>query len=154
MIIVEGITSDFYEHLWRFITDGKYQSLEQSKKRARLYRFHSPDTENYPYMIELLTRNILDLQLPTHLTPTPVNDDISSLSAILMDDAYYYLVLDHRTSAQGANIIPASCLIPLKARAWQVKKWPFSMIARSLFSQHHRFPPGLYPQHKGFFAES
>jgi hypothetical protein len=69
-------------------------------------------------MIELLTKNILDLQLPTHLTPIPINDPISSLSAILMDDAYYNLVLDHRTSAQGATIIPASCLIPLKAKAW------------------------------------
>ncbi len=69
-------------------------------------------------MIELLTRNILALPEATHLTPIPVNEDISSLSAILLDDVYYKFVLQHRIPVQGATIIPAQCLIPLKAKAW------------------------------------
>lgn len=118
VIVVEGIKDEFYEHLWRFIERGKYQSLEQSKGRPELYRFHHPATNGFPFMIELLTRNILALPETTHLTPIPVNEDISSLSAILLDDTYYEFVLNHRTPIQGATVIPARCLIPLKAKAW------------------------------------
>jgi hypothetical protein len=118
VIVVEGITDKFYKHFWRFIKDGQYKSLERSKGRPQLYRFQYPEADGFPYMIELLTRNILELPEAAHLTPIPVNDDISSLSAILLEDVYYKFVLRHRTPLKGATIIPARCLIPLKAKAW------------------------------------
>ena len=48
----------------------------------------------------------------------PISDEVSSLSAILLDDVYYYFVLEHREQIQGASTIPGRCLIPLKAKAW------------------------------------
>jgi len=69
-------------------------------------------------MLELLTRNILDIPNTAHLTPIPIAGNIDSLSAILLDEAYYNLVLENRISIQGATIIPAHSLIPLKVKAW------------------------------------
>ena len=42
-------------------------------------------------MIELLTRKLDAIQLPEDavLTPLPMDEDISSLSAILLDNDYY-----------------------------------------------------------------
>ena len=42
-------------------------------------------------MIELFTRKLDAIQLPEDavLTPLPIDEDISSLSAILLDDDYY-----------------------------------------------------------------
>jgi len=118
VIVVEGITDEFYERFWRFIEEGKYKSLEESRGRPKFYRFQRPETDGFPYMIELLTRNILALPEAAHLTPIPIKEDIASLSAILMDDIYYKFVLERRMSIQGATIIPGECLIPLKAKAW------------------------------------
>ena len=118
VIIVEGDYVEFAERLWGFIGDGKFASLEQATEKPQLYRFYKPETAGYPYMIELLTRRVLDLPRSMHLTPMPVSDEISSLSAILLDDVYYSLVLDHKEQIQGASVIPGGCLIPLKAKAW------------------------------------
>ena len=118
VIVVEGIKNEFYELLWKFITEGQYQSLEKTEKQPQVYRFEKPDATGYPYMIELLTRNLLELPASVHLTPIPMDEDIFSLSAILLDDDYYQFVLDQRKSIQGATTIAADCLIPLKAKAW------------------------------------
>jgi hypothetical protein len=69
-------------------------------------------------MIELFTRRALDLAVGVHLSPLPAGEDISSLSAILLEDDYYKLVLDFRVTIGGIPAVPAGCLIPLKARAW------------------------------------
>jgi hypothetical protein len=54
----------------------------------------------------------------THLTPIPTDEDVSSLSAILLDDVYYAFVMATRTEIDGVPTIPAQCLMPLKARAY------------------------------------
>ena len=118
VIIVEGMNVEFVKLLWDFISDGKFASLEQATGKPQLYRFYGPETAGYPYMIELLTRRLLDLPESVHLAPMPLSDEISSLSAILLDDVYYYFVLEHREQIQGASTIPGRCLIPLKAKAW------------------------------------
>ena len=69
-------------------------------------------------MIELFSRRALDLPADVHLSPVPSGEDLSSLSAILLDDDYYRLVLDSRRLVDGISTVPAGCLIPLKARAW------------------------------------
>lgn len=69
-------------------------------------------------MIELLTRNFLELPPEAHLTPIPADEDISSLSAILLEEDYYRYVVATRIKVGDVPIVPAQCLIPLKARAW------------------------------------
>ena len=54
------------------------------------YRF-TDGKSGYPAMIELFTRKLDAIQLPEDavLTPLPMDEDISSLSAILLDNDYY-----------------------------------------------------------------
>lgn len=56
---------------------------------------------------------------PGHLTPIPMDEQISSLSAILLDDEYYQFVLAGRKSKHGMpSWVGEDRLIPLKAVAW------------------------------------
>lgn len=50
--------------------------------------------------------------------PLPIDDEISSLSAILLDDDYYELLRQGRRTIEGVSILDAAYLIPFKAKAW------------------------------------
>jgi hypothetical protein len=54
----------------------------------------------------------------SHLTPIPVDEETSSLSAILMDDEYYEFIHAGKQELDGLPVAMAEYLIPLKARAW------------------------------------
>jgi len=71
-------------------------------------------------MLELFSRvpDALDLPEASELTPIPIDDEVSSLSAILMDDDYYAFVMARRVVLHGLAVIQADALIPLKARAY------------------------------------
>ncbi len=70
-------------------------------------------------MIELFLRpqsNVV-LQPDTHLIQLHIDDEISSLSAILLDDDYCYFLLDRRTVIDGISILDAEHIISLKMKA-------------------------------------
>lgn len=71
-------------------------------------------------MLELFARvpDALDLKADAYITPIPVDEEISSLSAILMNDDYYNFVMAGRTTIDGLSLVKADGLIPLKARAY------------------------------------
>ena len=71
-------------------------------------------------MIELFTRRMDAFILPESaaLTPLPIDDDISSLSAILLNHEYYEFLLHGRIQINGITILDAGYLIPFKAKAW------------------------------------
>ena len=117
VIIVEALHPGFVRVFWDFIHQGKYKSLSQTSKKPKFYRFKNPEDREFPEMIELLSRNQLDLPEEIHLTPIPVDDNISSLSAILLNDDYYELVTEEKIIIEGTPTIPPQCLIPLKAKA-------------------------------------
>lgn len=54
----------------------------------------------------------------SHLTPIPVDEAVASLSAILLDDAYYEFILAGRRQVDGLPWVSEDRLIPLKASAW------------------------------------
>lgn len=118
VLVVEALKPAFFERFWAFIRDGGYQSLQESTSHPAFYRFKGPQAAGFPVMIELLTRNLLELAPGTRLTPIPADDDISSLSAILLDESYYGFVVGSRALVDGIPVVPAQGLIPLKARAW------------------------------------
>lgn len=71
-------------------------------------------------MIELFTRKPEAIQLPEDavLTPVPIDEDISSLSAILLDDDYYNFLKQGKVNIDGITVLDAAYLIPFKAKAW------------------------------------
>ena len=86
----------------------------------QFYRFSHPITNQYPAMIELFTRKLDAIQLPEDavLTPLPMDEDISSLSAILLDDDYYEFLKQGKVTVDGVTVLDAAYLIPFKAKAW------------------------------------
>ena len=86
-----------------------------------MYRFQKPQDEEFPYMLELFSRipDGLDFVPPGYLTPIPMDEQISSLSAILLDQDYYQFVIEGRKNRQGMPTwVGEDRLIPLKAIAW------------------------------------
>ena len=62
--------------------------------------------------------DLIDLEEPAYLTPIPVDDDLSSLSAILLSDDYYNYMIDHSTLENGIHRANTEALICLKAKAF------------------------------------
>jgi hypothetical protein len=118
VLVADKLSADFTSRFWGFIAEGRYASHERSQPRPNCYRFKGPADERHPFMIELFTQNFLSVPDQVHLTPIPAGEDISSLSAILLSDEYYELIVRSRTVVDGVPTVPAGCLIPLKARAF------------------------------------
>lgn len=120
ILVVEALNSDFVKQFWEFIKDGKYERKEKSEDGRKYYRFSKPETADFPLQIELFSRNpdLLDIPADAHLTPIPVDDDLSSLSAILLSDAYYQYMIVHSVLEDGLRRANTEALICLKAKAY------------------------------------
>ncbi|MGJ8638025.1 MAG: hypothetical protein ACSHYA_01410 [Opitutaceae bacterium] len=120
VLCIEALDRKFVEVFWDFVKQGGYETRQKSTGKRLFYRFYTPVDKSYPYMLELFARvpDALDLKADVGLTPIPVDEAVSSLSAILMDDDYYGLVMDRRRDVNGLSIIGADILIPLKAQAY------------------------------------
>lgn len=70
-------------------------------------------------MIELFSRIPFEIgKRDQVLVPVHIDDEISSLSAILLNDVYYQMLLDGRIEMEGLVILKPAFIIPLKAKAW------------------------------------
>jgi hypothetical protein len=120
VLTLEAIDQSFLEAFWQFIKEGGYQIQERSTGEKRFYRFQKPANADYPSMLELFSRAPDGLQLgeDATLTPIPADEEVSSLSAILLDEDYYKLIQANRQEIDGVTIVHEGCLIPLKAYAW------------------------------------
>lgn len=117
VLVIEALTDEFGVRFWDFIHAGDYTSYFQSSERPQFYRFSDPQVDGFPLMIELLSRKPFKVSEGSHLAPFPVGEDQSSLSVILLDDTYYHFTVESREFLNDIPTLPASCLIPLKARA-------------------------------------
>ncbi len=120
VLCIEALDREFAAVFWEFIRQGGYEIQERSTGAKLFYRFRKPAQPGYPVMLELFSRkpDALVLGGDAHLTPIPVGEDVSSLSAILLDDEYYGFLHDHKIEISGVSLVSEACLIPLKARAW------------------------------------
>ena len=120
VLCVEVVDVAFAWAFEAFLNAGGYQARERSNGRKEFYRFHRPTDRSFPYMIELFTRRpgTIDLPQSAVLTPIPVDGDVISLSAILLDDSYYEAIQSATRKLGGVTIIDETLLIPFKARAF------------------------------------
>ncbi len=120
ILIIEALTPEFVRHFWTFIAEGNYEKREKSTGERKYYRFLKPVRADFPYQIELFSRkpDVLDLKGEPRLTPIPVDDDLSSLSAILLNDSYYRFTIDHSNIEDHLNRANIEALICLKAKAF------------------------------------
>ncbi len=118
---VEALTPAFGEAFWKFVETGGYEIRQASNTgKPIFYRFQKPTDERYPAMVELFARAPDGLQLAqgSQLTPIPLDEAVSSLSAILLDEAYYEFIMAGRREVDGLPWVGEDRLIPLKAIAW------------------------------------
>lgn len=120
VLIIEAIDASFGKRFWEYVVEAGYEHRNKNTGEQQFYRFTNPQSKNYPTMIELFTRKPDAIVLPDDavLSPIPVEDDISSLSAILLDNDYYNFLKQGRTHVAGVTVLDAAYLIPFKAKAW------------------------------------
>ncbi|OQX73147.1 MAG: hypothetical protein B6D64_14270 [Bacteroidetes bacterium 4484_276] len=120
ILVVEALSADFVRQFWQFVKEGHYGRKEKSTDERKHYRFINPENKKFPFQIELFSRepDLLDLDEGTPLTPIPVDDDLSSLSAILMNKDYYTYTIEHCTVDGNINFANTEALVCLKAKAF------------------------------------
>lgn len=120
VLIIEALDDVFGAEFWEFVRRGGYTERQELDGPTRRYRFGNPTDDSYPVLLELFSRVPEGLLLPegAHLTPVPVDGEISDLSAILLDEAYYAFIVTGRNDTEDLSYIGVDRLIPLKAQAW------------------------------------
>ena len=91
VLIIEAVDVNFGKKFWEYVKQAGYEHCNKSSGVSQFYRFTHPSSNQFPAMIELFSRKSDAIQLPESavLTPLPIDEDISSLSAILLDGDYY-----------------------------------------------------------------
>lgn len=133
VLIVEAVTPAFGAHFWKFIRTAGYEHWNKSKNIPQYYRFSHPQSKAYPAMIELFSRrpDSIPETADAVLTPLHIEEEISSLSAILLNDAYYQFMRTGRVLIDDVvPIIDAAHIIPFKMKAW------LDLSSRSMAGEH------------------
>lgn len=121
IVIVENMTSDFATAFWKFIAEGGYRpglrKREDDSPKYVLYSFDN-GAVGYPVKIELLSRHNELFANAAHTEPLPIDGDVSSLSAIILDEPYYNLTIRNSFVSNGLRYAAPVALAALKARAY------------------------------------
>jgi hypothetical protein len=120
VIMMEQVEQPFLDAMRAFIREGSYQTSERSDGVPILYRFSDPIRDDFPAKLELSSRKPEGFELSDGQKYIPISAGLGrhSLSAILLDDAYFGLIQTHHDERYGLWMANATSLIPLKAHAW------------------------------------
>jgi hypothetical protein len=121
VLVLEVLDAGLVAAIRQFIDEGRYQIRQRIEDGSPvLYRFADPKEDRFPRVLEFFTKKpeLLDLRDDQRIVPVAAGDVAHSLSAILLDDAYYALLREHSTIMDGLPIATSTSLIPLKAHAW------------------------------------
>lgn len=117
IFILEDRFQDFAKVFWEYILEGGYRCGWKNDE-LRFYRFTEPKA-GYPAQIEIFTRMPdYHLEMPEGIIPLHIDEDVKSLSAILLNDDFYDFMLKGRRIVDGVNILGTEYLIPFKMYAW------------------------------------
>jgi hypothetical protein len=120
VLCLEALDREFALALWDFVRAGRYRRKEKSSGKQEFFRFIDPEDLSFPQMLELFSRRPDTLAVPDdqRVVPIPTDEDVSSLSAILLDDDYYHLVHSGAKEVAGLQVACEEHLILLKAKAY------------------------------------
>jgi len=118
ILILEDKKIDFAKSFWGFIKEGEYKCGWKNSDKMHFYRFTEPK-QGYPVMIELFSRKPgYCLEVEEGIVPIYIDEDTSSLSAILLNDDFYKFMLEGRKVVSGISVLSESYIIPFKMYAW------------------------------------
>ena len=115
ILVLEDKRKSFGKVFWDYIVSGGYQ-CEQREGKTHYYRFIYPKP-GFPEQIELFSRRD-DFKVDQRIIPVSIDEDVSSLSAIALDDDFYHFMMGGRKTVDGISILDAEYLIPFKMYAW------------------------------------
>jgi len=141
VLVVEALTPEFGKRFWQFIDDGGYKHQDMASGKPQFFRFTGPGDPEFPWMIELFARTEFKLREQNVLTPIHIDDNISSLSAILLNGDYYSALLKGRTVINGLSVLRPEYLILFKAKAYmdlKAKRDSGEMVHSSEYKKHKR----------------
>jgi hypothetical protein len=121
VLVIEALGPEFVGRFKEFIAQGKYQiRTRQETKRREFFRFMKPQEPGFPSMLELfaLAPSGLELGPGQEIAPVILEESVVSLSAILLEEEFYELILTTRFDTDGIQMVGAAGLIPLKVRAY------------------------------------
>ncbi len=118
ILILEDRYQEFASLFWEYIKEGGYRCGWKNSPDMHFYRFTEPKP-GYPIQIELFSRIPgYHLEVTEGIVPIYIDENTSSLSAILLNDEYYKFMLDGRTVVMGVSVLKSEYLIPFKMFAW------------------------------------
>ena len=118
ILILEDKKAEFAKTFWEFIKEGEYKCGWKNSDEMHFYRFTEPKS-GYPVMIELFSRKPgYHLDVEEGIIPIHIDDDTSSLSAILLNDDFYNFMLEGRKIVAGVSVLAENYIIPFKMYAW------------------------------------
>ncbi len=122
ILVVEALSVEFGMRFWEFVKSGNYQTRQRGESidNNEYFRFIKPEDSSYPAQLELFSRRLKLEGFPEDatLTPVPIDDELSSLSAILMNDDYYQFSIAHSSIEDSVHLANIETLICLKSRAY------------------------------------
>lgn len=139
ILIVENKFAEFAKIFWKFIRDGEYKFGWKNSDKMQFFRFTEPK-RGYPIQIELFSRDA-ENHFPENagIIPVHIDDDVSSLSAILLDDNYYNLMMKGRRIVNNIPVLDAEYLMIFKMYAFmnlETKKQNGEFVKERDYKKH------------------
>lgn len=118
ILIMEDNFPEFAKIFWEYIKEGGYKCGWRNSEQMHFYRF-TEGKKGYPTRIELFSRKPgYHLEVEEGIVPIYIDEDTSSLSAILLNDDFYQFMISGREVVDGVGLLGAAHLIPFKMYAW------------------------------------
>jgi len=120
VLIIEALHPAFVSKFWEFIKDGGYKIQQKDNDKRCCFRFKERQNVEFPRQIELFSRtpDFFSEEQLKHLTPIPVEEGLSYLSAILLNDEYYSYTVEHSEFSNDIHFAKIEAMICLKAFAF------------------------------------
>jgi hypothetical protein len=115
ILVMEDGGEEFCKVFWDYIVSGKY-TCGVKKDEPQYYRFTDP-APGYPEQIELFSKRA-DFKIDSRIIPVYISEDVSSLSAIALDNDFYNFMKTGRKTIEGISVLGAEHIIPFKMYAW------------------------------------
>lgn len=114
ILILEDRGEAFGKIFWNYIIEGGY-TCGIKPEEPHYFRFTNPKS-GYPEQIELFSRR--SSFLDSRIIPVYISEDVSSLSAIALDEDYYKFMINGRTVIDDVCVLGADHIIPFKMFAY------------------------------------
>lgn len=120
VLIADARLPETAKAIWDMVRDGGYRCGWGQSDNVCFYRFTEPTRHEYPQMIELFSKRpaYMNAAEGVEVSRLYIDDEVSSLSAILLNDDYYSLMIDGIQTIAGISVLAETHLIPFKARAY------------------------------------